>query len=65
MILADEPTGNLDKETENEILKIFKNLAKEDKYIIIVTHSENICSQADIVYELVKKRKDLKGSFLS
>lgn len=62
MILADEPTGNLDKETENEI---FKNLAKEDKYIIIVTHSENVCSEADIVYELVKKRKDLKGSFLS
>ena len=40
MILADEPTGNLDKETENEILKIFKSLAKEDKCIIIVTHSE-------------------------
>ncbi len=65
MILADELTGNLYKETENEILKIFKNLAKEDKYIIIVTHPENVCSQADIVYELVKKRKDLKGSFLS
>ena len=57
MILADEPTGNLDKETENEILKIFKNLAKEDKCIIIVTHSENVCSQADIVYELVKNKK--------
>ena len=57
MILADEPTGNLDKETENEILKIFKNLAKEDKCIIIVTHSENVCDQADIVYELVKNKK--------
>lgn len=57
MILADEPTGNLDKETENEILKIFKNLAKKDKCIIIVTHSENVCSQADIVYELVKNKK--------
>ncbi len=57
MILADEPTGNLDKETENEILKIFKSLAKEDKCIIIVTHSENVCSQADIVYELVKNKK--------
>jgi len=45
MILADEPTGNLDKETENEILKIFKNLAKkEKKCIIIVTHSENVCN---------------------
>ena len=57
MILADEPTGNLAKETENEILKIFKSLAKEDKCIIIVTHSENVCSQADIVYELVKNKK--------
>lgn len=57
MILAVEPTGNLDKETENEIFKIFKNLAKEDKCIIIVTHFENVCSQADIVYELVKNKK--------
>lgn len=57
MILADEPTGNLDKETENEILKIFKSLSKENKCIIIVTHSENVCSQADIVYELVKNKK--------
>ncbi len=53
MILADEPTGNLDKDTENEILKIFINLAKEEnKCIIIVTHSENVCNKADIVYEL-------------
>lgn len=51
MILADEPTGNLDKDTENEILKIFKDLAhKDNKCIIIVTHSENVCNQADIVY---------------
>lgn len=56
MILADEPTGNLDKETENEILKILKNLAKkEKKCVIIVTHSENVCSQADVVYELKKR----------
>ena len=55
MILADEPTGNLDKETENDILKIFKNLAKkENKCIIIVTHSENVCNQADKVFELKK-----------
>ena len=53
MILADEPTGNLDKDTENEILKIFKDLAhKDNKCIIIVTHSENVCNQADKVYEL-------------
>lgn len=58
MILADEPTGNLDKDTENEILKIFKDLAhKDNKCIIIVTHSENVCDQADKVYELTKVKK--------
>ena len=55
MIIADEPTGNLDRETEDEILNIFINLAqKENKCIIIVTHSKNVCDQADIVYELKK-----------
>lgn len=58
LLLADEPTGNLDKDTENEILKILKDLAKkEDKCISIVTHSENVCNQADVVYELKKKLK--------
>ncbi len=56
MILADEPTGNLDKDTENEILEIFKTLAhKEHKCVIIVTHSKNVCEQADVVYELKKE----------
>ena len=55
IILADEPTGNLDKDTENDILKIFSDLAhKEKKCVIIVTHSENVCKQVDIVYELKK-----------
>ena len=56
IIIADEPTGNLDKDTENEILKIFKHLAKdENKCVIIVTHSQNVCSTVDVVYELSKK----------
>ena len=56
IIIADEPTGNLDKETESDILAIFEKLAKEqNKCIIIVTHSEDVCNRADIVYELVKK----------
>ena len=46
VIIADEPTGNLDLETENDILKIFKDLAKnENKCIIIVTHSKNVSDQ--------------------
>lgn len=55
MIVADEPTGNLDKETEKEILDIYKKLAHdENKCIIIVTHSPNVCQMVDIVYELKK-----------
>lgn len=55
IIIADEPTGNLDKETENEILKIFNNLAhNENKCVIIVTHSPNVCESVDQVYDLKK-----------
>lgn len=58
IIIADEPTGNLDKETENEILKIFNNLAhKENKCVIIVTHSSNVCDSVDQVYDLKKSKK--------
>jgi len=57
IIIADEPTGNLDKDTENEILKIFNNLAhKENKCVIIVTHSPNVCDAVDKVYELKKSK---------
>ena len=56
IILADEPTGNLDHDTENEILNIFSNLAhKQDKCVIIVTHSGNVCNLVDKVYELKKE----------
>lgn len=55
IILAYEPTGNLDHETENDIMKIFNNLAHEqDKCVIIVTHSQNVCNLVDEVYELKK-----------
>lgn len=59
MIIADEPTGNLDRDTEDEILKIFKRLAKrENKCIIIVTHSKNVCDSVDVVYDLGFKNND-------
>lgn len=55
MIIADEPTGNLDKQTESEILEIFKKLAHEEgKCVIIVTHSQNVCDIVDEVYDLKK-----------
>lgn len=59
VIIADEPTGNLDLETENDILKIFKALAKnENKCIIVVTHSKNVSDQCDVVYELKKSSRN-------
>ena len=57
IIIADEPTGNLDKETEDEILNIFKSLVKnENKCVIIVTHSKNVVDNVDIVYNLDKDK---------
>ena len=51
ILIADEPTGNLDTTTENEILNIFTTLAHEEgKCVIIVTHSNKVTSIADIVY---------------
>jgi putative ABC transport system ATP-binding protein len=50
VVIADEPTGNLDAETEEAILAIFTRLAHEDnKCVIIVTHSDNVTDIADQV----------------
>jgi len=55
LIVADEPTGNLDKKTEDSILKIFTRLAHEDgKCVIIVTHSKKVTTIADEVLGLDK-----------
>ncbi|MCL2409347.1 MAG: ABC transporter ATP-binding protein [Oscillospiraceae bacterium] len=48
IIIADEPTGNLDTDTENDILKILISLAHDEgKCVIIVTHSKEVASIAD------------------
>lgn len=57
-IIADEPTGNLDKKTETDIMAIFKDLAKQGKGVIIVTHSNNVAKMADVVYELKPVKQD-------
>lgn len=57
IILADEPTGNLDGETQNEIMKIFRRLADEGKCVIIVTHSPDVAASADVKFELKRSQK--------
>lgn len=55
IILADEPTGNLDEELEEEIVGIFKELAHtHQKCVILVTHSSEVAQQADEVLQLRK-----------
>lgn len=57
IILADEPTGNLDIETQNEIMNIFKELAADGKCVIIVSHSPDVAKMCDERYELQKTQK--------
>ena len=57
IILADEPTGNLDADTAGEIIEILKKLAKErNKCVIVVTHSKEVANSADIILELRDKK---------
>ena len=61
IILADEPTGNLDTETQKEIMQIFRELADQGKCVILVSHSPEVASMCDERYELVKLSRSKKA----
>ena len=52
IILADEPTGNLDRETQKEIMDIFRRLTYQGKCVILVSHSPEVAEMCDERYEL-------------
>lgn len=54
IIVADEPTGNLDEDTESKVIELFKDFVKKGKIVILVTHSKKVASHADIVYKMKK-----------
>ena len=56
VILADEPTGNLDTETQNEIMATFRELANNGKCVILVSHSPEVATQCDVCYQLQKRK---------
>ncbi len=59
VILADEPTGNLDEDTARSITEILKESAhKMNKCVVVVTHSEALAKEADVVFRL--KRGELR-----
>ena len=61
IILADEPTGNLDRDTQKEIMDIFRELANQGKCVILVSHSPDVATMCDECYELTKiSAKDKK-----
>lgn len=57
IILADEPTGNLDEKTAEDIINILKDSAKKrNKCVIVVTHSNQLAKEANVVLQLQDKK---------
>ncbi len=52
IILADEPTGNLDSKTGDEIIRIFKKLNREGATVVLVTHEEGIARRAKRIIQM-------------
>ena len=54
VIIADEPTGNLDEENEKIIFDILKKLSQRGVCVIVVSHDENVLKYADEVLKMTK-----------
>ena len=63
LILADEPTGNLDEANQNMVIDIFKDLHKEGRTIIVVTHDPEVAEVAErtVVLEHGKVAREIKN----
>ena len=64
IILADEPTGNLDSKSGGEIVKMFGELAEAGKTVIIITHDMNIANKAHRIVKLKDGLIDTNGNLL-
>ncbi|MFF2175758.1 ABC transporter ATP-binding protein [Lysinibacillus sp. NPDC058147] len=61
LLIADEPTGNLDGETAKEIIELFQDLAyQENKCVIVVTHSQEVAKKSDQAIYLSNKKLEVK-----
>ena len=61
IILADEPTGALDRNNSNEIMELLKEISK-DRLVVVITHDQKICSFADEVIQIENRKIISKGT---
>src|SRR5512139_421805 len=54
ILLADEPTGDLDVDTEKEIMELFKGINQEGKTILVVTHNPDLSVYSDRIFRMEK-----------
>lgn len=53
LVVADEPTGNLDSRTGDEVFSLFSNLVEQGKTFLMVTHDKGLCSQVPRTIEII------------
>lgn len=59
VIVADEPTGNLDEESGKQVMEVFHHMAEEGKTIIMVTHNKELAKECDVHFHIDIKTKNL------
>jgi putative ABC transport system ATP-binding protein len=64
LIVADEPTGNLDSHTSEDVFRLFNNLVAQGKTMVMVTHDKELAHQVPRLIEIVdgKIRRDENGN---
>lgn len=61
IILADEPTGNIDSRTSNEILKLFEELNAQGRTIVVITHDHDVAGRCKRIIRMKDGRVDTSG----
>lgn len=62
LLLADEPTGNLDRDNASAVVKLFNELAKEGRTVVVVTHDEKVATAFDRTIHLENGEVEISGA---